>query len=191
MAVLGRALGGLWRTPLKWGVLYLALVPVFATIYSSLPARSFHDTNIKIEAPLASDAGGLLRALTAAVDARVEAASWHTSAGKLRLVRPSVKVDRIRHTDDGRLLIRLSGHYTSLAHREPVAFGTFQVWVQVFVESQLITQEPSHPPQVGYGVSLVNPDGGTAVRIAFTHPSLSSCPRLARRSRVGLRMAAS
>jgi len=87
-----RGLGWLRRSPLKWGVLYVALVPVFATLYSSLPARSFHHANIKIEAPLAADAAGLLDALTASVDARLTSTTWAGLFGRLRVAPTSVRV---------------------------------------------------------------------------------------------------
>jgi len=158
------------RSPFKWGVLYLALVPAFATAYAALPARSFRDSNIEVEAPLEADSAGLRDALTAAVSPKAVPMSWTSPVGKLRVDPGSVRVASIRHTNDGRILVELSGEYTSPEGQTPATFGTFQEWVEVFITSQLITREPSHPVEVSYGVALVNPNGGTPVHSPFNPP---------------------
>jgi len=151
---------------------YLALVPIFATVYASLPARSFHDTNIQLEASLASDAAGLITALSDAVGAHQGTPMWTTPLGTVELEPASLRVVRIRHTQDGRLLLELGGSYASLPGHEPVFIGTFYEWVNVDVEDQLVVEPPGGTPQVYYAVSVVNPDGGPASHVA-TNPPVS------------------
>jgi hypothetical protein len=158
------------RSPFVWAVLYLLLVPVFATAYAALPARSFRDSNIEAEAPLATDAAGLRDALTTSVSPRVTPMSWTSPLGKLRVDPASVRVASIRHTNGGRILIELSGEYASVEGQVPAMFGTFREWVEVFIEGQLVTRELPHPAEVSYSVALVNPDGGAPVHLPFNPP---------------------
>lgn len=83
MAQAGRRLVG---SPLKWLILYVALIPAFAAWYLSLPPRSLQDSNIERERSLESDAIGLLPALTAMAKlSKATAPVWKTSGITLRL----------------------------------------------------------------------------------------------------------
>ena len=165
-----RAARRLWDSPLRWGVLYLALVPMFTTVYASLPARSFHDADIQFEAPLANDAARLISALSEAVGAQHRTPTWDTPLGPLELEPGTIRIAHIRHTQDGRLLLELAGRYASVSGHEPAVVGSFGEWVEVDVEDQFVTEAPGEAPQVGYPVALVNPNGGAAPHVSFYPP---------------------
>jgi hypothetical protein len=156
---------------MTWFLVYIALVPIFATAYASLPQGGLHDSNTEIERPLASDARRLEASLTAATNARIKQPAWVGDDTILRLLPYTLQVAAIRHTNNGQLLLEFEGLFVGERTRHtPGVRGNFQEWVQVSLDSRLITQLPGRSPQIGYSVNLTSPEGGA------TEASLGSPP---------------
>jgi Ion channel len=155
--------------PLILGLTYLALAPVFATIYDGLPARSFHDSNLEIEQPLTSDARGLLGALTRLIQPGVTS-RWTTATAHLNINPPSVKASMIQADGNNHLLVEISGDYEGVTTRGVGLAGNFQEPLQLSVLERLISIPPGGPETVAYPVSVVTPGGGSATSPRFAPP---------------------
>jgi hypothetical protein len=140
--------------PLRFGLVYLALVPVFAVLYWTLPARSLHDSNAILEASLAHDADALVSDMTSAVKSRVvEGADWRVGSGRFRIVRDSVRVATIEAPKQSHVTIGLEGEYFG-ERRGQTGHGHFVEPVEVSLESQLVREQVGQVAQVGYPAEL-------------------------------------
>jgi hypothetical protein len=151
------------------GLMYLALAPLFATVYSSLPANSFHDSNLQIEQPLTSDADQLLAALTRVIRPGVTT-KWTTPTAHLRIVPASVRAATIQASGNTRLIVGLSGDYAGVTTSDAGIEGNFQESIQIDVLERLISIPPGGPETVAYPVSVVTPNAEPAVASQFAPP---------------------
>jgi hypothetical protein len=143
-------------SPLKWLVLYVALVPAFASGYSLLPPGSLHDSNIELEPSLVADAYRLLPSLTPTIRERVSDATWKASGFELRIVPGTVLVTGIDHSTDGRLLLKLDGECVTVGSNHPGVLSKFWEWVELSHESETVQHELSTLAYAGYEAVLVN-----------------------------------
>jgi hypothetical protein len=152
------------RSPLRWLLLYIALIPAFAAWYASLPPRSLRDSNIEFEGSLGSDATSLLPALTAM--ARLPKAvvpTWTASGDKLRLLPQTLEATGLQHTSDGRLLIQLKGRYGASAHNGERWRGVCWQWMELSHEAKEVHRPGAHTVYLGYEVA---PAAGLGVAYA-------------------------
>jgi hypothetical protein len=149
--------------------MYLALAPVFATIYNRLPTRSFHDSNLEIEQPLTSDARGLLGALTRLIQPGVTP-KWTTAAAHLDINPSSVRASMIQADGNSHLIVAISGNYTGVTNRGVGLTGNFQEPLQLGVLERIISIPPSGSETVAYPVSVVTPGGGPTTPAQFVPP---------------------
>jgi hypothetical protein len=145
-------------------------VPAFDAVYVSLPAGSFHDSNIEHERGLARDAERLRAALSRDVRSRVAAATWRFSRVDMRLERDSVEIQRIRHTSDGRLLLAIVGTFRQAHTGPPHASGVFAESVEVHLDGREIVKAPGKPTLAGYTVSLTDVQGNALRGSTFQPP---------------------
>ena|SRR5450755_3019665 len=125
-----RLLRSLQSRAWPWGLGYVALIPIFATVYSTLPPGNFHDSNIEHEQALTGDAARLRMALTREVIARASGATWRGPQGR-RWRLDAATVNGVDHTDDGRLLIEVEGSDQATNPGRPLQLGTFAYWVEL------------------------------------------------------------
>jgi Ion channel len=158
--------------PLRFGFIYLTLVPLFALGYWLLPSQSLHDSNVIFEGSLAHDADALVNGMTSAVKDRVAiGANWRAAGGIFEIRRDSVRVSKIDAPKQGRITVGLEGEYIG-DRRGRIGLGHFDVPVEVTLESQLVRQQVGQVAQVGYPAEL-----GAAWRSAgaqYTGPPLST-----------------
>jgi hypothetical protein len=140
---------------------YVLLIPIFALIYWHLPPRSFHDSNIQREQPLANDAERLRVALSGAINARTSTRTWYALGEPVRVVPARDEVRYVRHTQDGRLVIEVDGYYEGVGRAVRHVFGGFVEWVRVDTQGFL-----GIGPLAGYTVTLSDPEGNAAKPIA-------------------------
>ena len=126
---------------LRWGVVYLAAVPVFAGLYTNLGPNSLHDANSTLERSVALDAGALISALSRAVNERVgHATRWRANDARNQLSGP-VRVSKLHKPENGSCLFVLEGKYVAV-RRSSVGVGYFVVPVEATLESSIGTQKP-------------------------------------------------
>jgi hypothetical protein len=142
-------------------------MPSFATIYWALPPGSFHDANIQHEHALMNDASRLLAALTDDVGARIREVSWHTSAGDFTLSRSTFRVDRVRRTPEGLLLLEVEGQYVG---RHPASSGVYLEWVDVLIENRTEVGQRGRPTLAGFLVSRSDSSGAPVKSLPFDPP---------------------
>jgi len=163
-------IAGLRRSAaLRWGLVYLALMPVFATIYVSLSPGSFHDSNIEHEQATAADAAKLIGVLTHDIVQRWHHGdvSWNTSDGDFYLTPSTVRVDRLRRTPDGLLLLEVSGHYYGYDSK---ASGVFVEWIDVLIENRVAVGARRQPLRSGFVVSRSDERGAPVKTYLFEPP---------------------
>jgi hypothetical protein len=157
------------KLPLTLGLIYLALAPVFATVFVSLPAKSFHDSNLELEQPLTSDADQLLAALTRLIRPGVTT-KWTTATARLHIDPASVRAAAIQADGNSHLLVELSGDYAGVTTMDVGIEGNFQESIQIDVLERLISIAPGGPETIAYPVSVVTPSGGPAAASQFAPP---------------------
>ena len=145
------------RSPAVWAVAYLSLIPLFATVYSSLPHESFYDSNAQQEKSLYGDAERLRTALTHAVRHHLRRMRWPVGTGMLALDRRTIEVETIEHTPEGRLLIGVRGDFRSVSL--PRAVGDFVVWVEPLMREVGASSLPGRPENIEVPVGLALPGG--------------------------------
>lgn len=155
--------------PLILGLTYLALAPLFATIYDCLPAKSFHDSNLQIEQPLTSDARALLGALTRLIQPGVTP-TWTTATAQFHISPSSVRASMIQADGNSHLLLEISGDYSGATTRGVGLAGNFQESLQLGVLQRLISIPPGGAETVAYPVSVVTPGGSSAMSSRFAPP---------------------
>ena len=148
---------------------YLALAPIFATIYNSLPERSLHDANLELEQPLTTDADHLLAAMTTLIQPSVST-EWNTNRGRFEIDRTSVRAAQIQADGNSHLIVELVGNYAGKANSGVGVAGSFQESIQIDVLERLITIPPGGPETVAYPVSVVTPSGAAAAPSQFVPP---------------------
>ena len=140
-----------------WAVAYLSLTPLFATVYSSLPHKSFYDSNAQQEKGLYGDAERLRTALTHAVRDHLRRTKWPIGTDVVELDRRTIEVQTIEHTPEGHLLIGVRGDYRSVG--PPRAVGDFVVWVEPLMLEVGTTSVLGRPVNVDVPVGLALPGG--------------------------------
>jgi hypothetical protein len=161
------------RSAAFWlGIFYLALIPVFAFLYTSLGHNSFYDSNSKREKGAYEDAAGLRDSLTSDVRRHLRKLTWRLGGHghiPLKINPSSVRASGLEYTSAGHLLVEVSGAYASPGDK-PLVAGSFSFWVEPYVrESPLISGESGHAPSYALPVAL-SLQGGSANE----HPALSS-----------------
>jgi Ion channel len=146
------------RSPAFWGIAYLSLIPIFATVYSAQGVGGFHDSNIRNEAATADDAAELRDSLTTAAVSRIKHLTWTIPGSHLVLYRPSVSITGIGFRSEGRLLLEASGTYGS-AQGEPPLFGNFSEFVTVSPDGSHLTVGSGDSRRVGLPVVLTDKAG--------------------------------
>jgi hypothetical protein len=117
-------LSRLKQSRLRFGLVYLAFVPIFGVVFDNLPAGSFHDSNILLERSLANDATGLIDGLTKSIKARIPEGTGFYRGNTRFMIKPgSVAVRRLmRPEHEGEDLLQKKG---------AIGVGTFIVRVQM------------------------------------------------------------
>lgn len=169
------ALGALTRkmvaAPWRWGVIYLLLVPLFATAYYSLPPRSLYDSNMERETAMIADAERLRQALTSAVRSRIQDTRWHSSSVDLQVALDSVRIGTIKRTSDGRLFLEIRGQYAQSDDGPPHEQGVFSEYVEVqLVDGRRAEFPRDSSPIFGYAVRLSSSNGDSVEPSPYAPP---------------------
>jgi hypothetical protein len=114
---------------LFFAVLYLVLMPAFATAFSLLPHGSFYDSNAHREQGAYSDAARLRNRLSVVVQHRLRQLSWKVHGFEAILHKPTVKVTSLEYSSGQDLLMEVAGLFAGGGHSELVS-GNFGIWVQ-------------------------------------------------------------
>jgi hypothetical protein len=159
------------KSPAKWLVAYVMLAPVFATVYAGLPTRSFHDTNIELEAPVREDGQRLAESLSEEARARINGTRWPSARSELEFNPGSITLE-LRHTHDGRLLVRVEGNYASVpAHNQVVVAGAFVQWFRLDIESPGELVIRGRVAATTYPLEPTNPEGTPKrIEVDYTFP---------------------
>ena len=156
-----------WRRPPLWALVYLALIPGFATAFWFLPAASFHDSNSVREAGAFTDAVRLRAALTRSIVDHLRGRTWTYHGERLQLSPQTIDVYALEYTTDGRLLIEVGGDFAPI-RRSRLAFGHFALAVEPSLrEGPLIS---GHPGGLTYAVSVTQTVPAPRPAPAFARP---------------------
>jgi hypothetical protein len=159
------------RLPLKWLLLYVALIPAFAVWYVSLPPHSLRDANIESERSLENDAIGLLPELTAMARLpKAKVPTWTASGDKLSLLPGTLEATGLQHTGDGRLLIQLKGQYVASSHDGERWSGIFGQWLELSHEAKEVHRPRASKPFFGYEVAQAVGLGVPYASVSFSPP---------------------
>jgi Ion channel len=144
----------LWDLPLWWGLVYLGLIPVFASVYAWQPPRSFYDPNMRREEAIRDDAANLRNSLTDGLKPVV----WKEHGYTVEAEAP--RVEAIEQTQNGHFLLAVAGGYENLGRQFRVA-GFFNVWVEVLFREGTLTIRPNGHPKIALSVALTRPGQGS------------------------------
>jgi hypothetical protein len=164
------------RQPLRFGVLYLSLVPVFAVAFASLGPSSLHDANSGLESTSVTDARSLAATLTREMRSRSSRVVYRTGAGLRQTVPDTIAVAKIQRSREGSVQIELTGDTEELGERQPNSesfserYGNFSEILTVFPEGKTVTPFANGVRETLYSVELVNNAGIPAEVPAFVPP---------------------
>jgi hypothetical protein len=182
-------------SPLIVGLCFLALVPIYATIYALLPAGSFFDANLRREAAHHADERRLLAALTHSLRSTpVQDGSWLAPLqvksvptgpesyvqGRWRVSRQSLDVLAIRFSDSRQMLLQVGGDIVGTASTATGAhfpdsnngIKVEQVVSSIDFSEWVMTQQPVYPSHFHLG----DPDY-SEYQLALSDPSAGSTSR--------------
>jgi hypothetical protein len=135
------------------------LVPIFATVYFSLPHRSFYDSNAQREQSVYGDAAQLRASLSQAIRRHLGNVDTRIAGVRVAIRRSTIEVSALDYTPEQRLLLEVRGWYGP-AERSRGAEGNFAMWVEAAVSGGLfVTQSPGQPQVYGLSVGLSTPGG--------------------------------
>ncbi len=147
--------------PFWLGVVYLALIPIFATVYFWLPHESFYDSNAQREKGVYGDAAKLRDSLSAAVRRHLDSPKVAIEGVNVAIKPRTIAISALQYTPEHRLLMEIIGQYGP-AERSHLVVGNFAFWVETSVsEGPLVSQLAGHPPAISLSVAL-SPPGGSA-----------------------------
>ena len=145
-------MGDVLRSPRLWfAAFYLALIPIFATIYDNLPGGSFYDSNIQRENGVANDTEALQKELAADITAHVRATTWTSESAQLQFDKATIRVGSIKYLGNGSFALVIEGTLSGSLMNARIS-GDFGESVSVDVTGRssglLYTQEPGKPELV-------------------------------------------
>lgn len=147
--------------PLRLGVGYLLLIPVFATVYWLLPHGSFYDSNAQREKGVYGDAAQLRDSLSNAIRRHLDSLKAPIEGVNVAIEPHTVAINSLQYTPEHRLLMEVTGEYGP-AERSNFAVGNFAFWVETAVsEGSFVSQLQGHPLAISLPVAL-SPPGGSA-----------------------------
>ena len=82
------------RRPCTWACIYVALIPLYATLYTGLPAGSFYDSNIQRESAFSKDYDSLRASLAAWIGAETTL-TWRQDRDTFRMLTTSLQVGSV------------------------------------------------------------------------------------------------
>lgn len=100
-----------------WAVTYLLLIPVFAIIYASLPAGSFHDSNLQYESSFQADTVALEQTLADSIRSNALTTPWQYSSFSVALNKASLSVTVLPPQPDGLFYIEIQGAVSGIQDR--------------------------------------------------------------------------
>lgn len=159
---------------MPWAFLYLALIPLAATVYWHLPAGSFHDQNLVFEGGLQGDRAALAGHLSYAIGTRSLTQPWVAESEPVALIPSSEYVSEIRSAVDGRILLQIQGGYAGV-RKSPIVSGHFLVWVVTDPAGYLkVGDKVNIPVADADSFSGAPPAGGPAPPISILLPPPST-----------------
>jgi Ion channel len=167
----------------RWAAVYLLMIPLFAFGYFVLPARSFVDSNIKVEASIERDATRLANNLRGVINEGVGKVEWTAESTRVRLGPRKITNVGIRRLDDGRIVLQLAGDFENSGGGGTLVEGNFIVYARLDLEQHVLVVTPAGHTTYGFSVTLSNFDGEGPVRSPIQPPLSLLLPGLGESSR--------